>query len=182
MRIILLRLAIGGLTLWLGSASARAASACCAWQKEKPVHAALRRSADKPPKPFLWVVAAVVLVLGIALVGLAVGGPEVFLVALLLGVLLAVLVGLAFGGVFFRWKGKKKKPPAVIVVPPGPPPDRPVGPPPGRPVGPPPGPPPGSSQEGTRARPTNPRRPHKAAKESSSVTGSCGLIPTFALV
>lgn len=41
---------------------------------------------------------------------------------------------------------------------------------------------PRSSQEGTRARPTNPRRPYKAGKESSSVTESCGLIATFALL
>lgn len=141
MRKSLLGLAIGVLTLLAGAASARAASTCCVLQREKPIQMALRRSPDKPPKPFLWVVAAVVLVLAIALLGLAVAGPEVFLAALLIGLLLAALVVLALGGPFFRWKwkGKKKGPPAVIVVPPGPPPGRPVGPPPGRPVGPPPG-------------------------------------------
>jgi len=155
----LLGLAIGALTLLADGASARAASACCVWQKEKSVHMVLRRPPDNPPKPFLWVVAAVVLVLAIALVGLAVGGPEVFLAALLIGVLLALLVGLALGGVFFRWKWKSKKkgPPAVIVVPPGPPP--------GRPVGPPPGPPPGHLKKTPGPAPRTPGGPTKPGKK-----------------
>ncbi len=158
MRKSLIGLGIGALLFFAGSASVEAASVCCVSQKEKSVQVALRRPSDKPPKPFLWVVAAVVLVLAIALVGLAVGGPEVFLAALLIGVLLALLVGLALGGVFFRWKrkGKKKGPPAVIVVPPGPPPGRPVGPPPGRPVGPPPGPPPGHLKRAPGPAPRTP--------------------------